>query len=176
MEAVTFANAVDELCVFFEKKEPKHQSIDKWFDRVKAIPTECVQHIVNRIKDDHDTYPKNIVKTFWAQYHDWLELHPEKKAYDRKLACSECESTGLIHVQKKNERGKFVDYTFRCGRCNQSTLRGLPIGRIGALLMNGYVELPKTAEEAIERNLSGLGKMVGKQMPEPFAWESPITS
>jgi hypothetical protein len=130
MELYEFKNALTTLCDFYERKEPKPQSIVLWFEAVKNIPSEPVPWMVKKIEDTNDSFPKNMPGSFWATFNEWKQAHPEKRAFKNYFHCPDCDE-GLLLVIKNDTRGKYV---FRCARCRQDETRAYPFANRKDLL------------------------------------------
>ncbi len=163
-----------DLGAYYQQKvQPIDKSIDIWLEKVQRVPAEALPWIMKKITDDFESWPRNIPSAIWAFYHAWLDAHPEKRAYIHDRKCDECDSSGTLSVLKKTERGTFVSYVFRCGKCGQSNLSGIPAARIGTLLMNGYVERPKNLEELAEFTTAReMARKIGKPITEPYEWDN----
>jgi len=82
----------------------------------------------------HEVFPRNlpaVIRELWQQ---WLENNPRRKAQaETEMHCNDCDSTGIITVYKQRYR-----YAFRCGRCKQAKLAGVPSAYLSDLLARGY--------------------------------------
>jgi hypothetical protein len=166
-----FDRLMADLGAFYEKKvQPTGRTFDLWFDKIKTVPSESLRWIEKKIQDECEFWPRNITSTIWAFYHAWLSTYPEKREAEKDVECPECNH-GLIHVQKQNDRKQWVDYTFRCGKCQQSNLNGIPMMPKRALLNQGYSEIPVNAEDVQKRNIAAITKTVGKSIPALMTWE-----
>lgn len=166
-----FTGMILRLADFYERKvKPLDNTMDLWFGKIKSVPSEAIAWIEKKIQDECEFWPRNITAQIWAFYHAWLQAYPEKRAEEQAVECPDC-NRGLIHVQKLNERKQWVDYTFRCGKCQQSNLNGIPMMPKRALLNQGYFDIPVNAEESQKRNLKALSKTVTKPVPALMTWE-----
>jgi hypothetical protein len=124
MELAEFSRALTKLCDFYERKEPKHGSIELWFESVGKMPSEPISAIVRKIQETHDTFPRNLPATFWAAYNEWIQAHPEKRTIRNYFNCPDCNE-GLLFCIHNETRGRFV---FRCVLCRQDNTRAYPFG------------------------------------------------
>jgi ribosomal protein S27AE len=132
-----FSNIINELCDYYERREPKEGTKELWFQRVKSIPLEALPWIVKKITQENETFPKNLPGVIAALFFSWREAHPEKFTTRREVDCPDCDD-GTIRAWKIGANGKTYSYLFRCGRCKQSNVQGWPAMTRFALLEAGY--------------------------------------
>lgn len=168
--------AVKRLAAYYERpKAPSAESTDLWLDKVKFIPTEAVDWIMDRIMDQNETWPRNLPATMRACFEEWLFAHPEKRAYKTGSFnhCPDCND-GLFRVQKM-KNGYTYDYTFACARCGQGDYRAYPREFKHLLVMKGYEDItPKaTKGRVIPMNTTpeALASSAVKNMPAAKIYE-----
>lgn len=134
MVEASFATAVRTLCSYFERKDPAPHALSLWYDSVRKIPDEAVDWIVDKIKGE-DTFPRNLVKMFWLNYHQWLNDNPEKRSTKKEFSyqCADCDNTGFLFV--KREGGNRTVFRCKCGRASET---GIPIADIRELVSQGW--------------------------------------
>ena len=130
----TFHDFVKSLCLYYERREPREQTLDLWFREVMQIPDEPLEGIRQQICRQQEAFPRNLpvlVRELWQK---WREDNPRKQAHPHTdLNCRECDGTGLITGYREGRA-----YAFRCGRCRQSTLHGIPFATAPDLTALGY--------------------------------------
>ncbi len=143
-----FHDFVMELCFYYERKEPREQALDLWFTEVKHIPDEPLDWMRTQITNRHEFYPKNLPVVMRELWQQWLEDHPNRRMHrNGDSNCKDCEGTGIITLYREGYR-----YVFRCGKCRQSNLNGIPIAFVNNLLAQGY-----TLANTIRKNRSAYG-------------------
>lgn len=129
-----FHDFVKGLCFYYERRDPREETLDLWFQGVKHIPDEPVGWMSEQIRNRHDFFPRNLpqaMREFWQQ---WLEDHPHRRTRrDAGADCPDCDETGLISLYREGSR-----YLFRCSRCKRSNLNGVPVGLLIDLEAHGY--------------------------------------
>ncbi|PIP07997.1 MAG: hypothetical protein COX51_05410 [Syntrophobacteraceae bacterium CG23_combo_of_CG06-09_8_20_14_all_50_8] len=129
-----FHDFVKELCFYYERKEPREQALDLWFTEVKHIPDEPLDWMRAQISSRHESYPKNLPVVMRELWQQWLENHPKKRAHGSTTAdCQDCDGAGIITLYREGYR-----YVFRCGKCQQSNLNGIPVAFLANLEVRGY--------------------------------------
>jgi len=126
---------VKGLCFYYERRDPREETLDLWFQGVKHIPDEPVDWMSEQIRSRHDAFPKNLPLVMRELWQQWLEDHPQRRT-NRNTGeeCPDCDGYGLISVLRKGSR-----YLFRCGRCKQSNLNGVPVRLLIDLEARGYL-------------------------------------
>ena len=132
-----FSNAVNELCDYYERKEPKQGTKDLWFANLKNIPTEALPWIVKKICQENESFPRNLPGAIQAMYQAWRGAHPEKIAHEQKQDCPDCDD-GTIRAWKIGNNNRAYSYLFRCARCKQCTTEAWPFAYRGQLIADGY--------------------------------------
>jgi len=134
MDKNAFGEFLKSLCHYYERREPREQTLDLWFTEVKHIPDEPLQWMRAQITNRHESYPKNlpvVMREIWQQ---WLENHPNRRANrDADSNCTDCEGAGIFTVYREGYR-----YVFRCGKCRHSNLNGIPVAFVSHLQAQGY--------------------------------------
>ncbi len=129
-----FHDFVKGLCFYYERRDPREETLDLWFQGVKHIPDEPVDWMSEQIRSRHDAFPRNlplVIREFWQQ---WLEDHPLRRARgNTETECPDCDETGMISVYREGIR-----YLFRCRRCKRSNLNGVPAAFLVDLEAHGY--------------------------------------
>jgi len=131
-----FTGIVTELSDFYERKQPKINTIDLWYQSIKRIPGEPVKWIARHIEDNYESFPKNIVSALWGGYTEWQQANPDKMAKESFFDCPDC-SEGLIFARKTKNNISYK-YVFRCIKCKQSKCRSYPESSAAELKDNGY--------------------------------------
>jgi hypothetical protein len=125
---------VKGLCFYYERRDPREETLDLWFQGVKHIPDEPVDWMSEQIRSRHETFPRNLpleMRTLWQQ---WLEDHPQRRARRTDEAeCPDCDGDGLISLFRNRSR-----YLFRCGKCKRSNLNSVPVAYLADLEARGY--------------------------------------
>lgn len=169
MVKTIFADAiVRNLCIYFERKvTPTPGAIDMWFSRVENIPDEPVNWIVQRIKENHDQFPKNLPNTIWDYYREWLAMYPEKRAFKDRQNCQKCNGDGYVFAIRFSDDGRHHEYVFRCPVCDQAPEIGIPAWSQKFsvdgfnLLKNQKMPVTKTS---LREMISGIGKPITKEV------------
>jgi hypothetical protein len=132
-----FTGIVTELSDFYERKQPKINTIDLWYRSIKRIPSEPVKWIARHIEDNYESFPKNIVSALWGGYAEWQQAHPDKAARESFFHCADC-SEGLIFASKINQNNTKYKYVFRCIKCKQNHMAAYPEIVRAELISQGY--------------------------------------
>ncbi len=129
-----FHDFVKGLCFYYERRDPREETLDLWFRGVKHIPDEPVDWMSEQVRSRHDAFPRNlplVVRELWQQ---WLEDHPQRRTNrNAEEECQDCDGHGLISLFRNGSR-----YLFRCGRCKRSNMNGVPVGFLADLEVHGY--------------------------------------
>ena len=138
-----FHDFVKGLCFYYERRDPREETLDLWFKGVKHIPDEPVDWMSEQIRGRHETFPRNLPLVMRELWQQWLEDHPQRRT-SRKTEepCLDCDDTGLISLFLKGS-----SYLFRCGRCKRSNLNGVPVAYLADLEARGY-SLTRTGRQA----------------------------
>jgi hypothetical protein len=125
---------VKGLCFYYERRDPREEALDLWFQGVKHIPDEPMEWMSEQVRSRHETFPKNLPLVMRELWQQWLEDHPHRRTHrDTGEECPDCDGHGLISLFRKRSL-----YLFRCGRCKQSNLNGVPVGFLADLEARGY--------------------------------------
>ncbi len=134
MDKSAFGEFLTSLCHYYERKEPRKETLDLWFQEVKHLPEEPLDWIREQICQRQEGFPRNLPANMRELWQRWREEHPRKQARpDTDTNCRDCEGSGLITGYRDGNA-----YAFRCGRCRQSTLHGIPFATGLDLLAQGY--------------------------------------
>jgi hypothetical protein len=134
MDKNAFGEFLKKLCWYYERREPPDKTLDLWLQEVKHIPEEPLGWIREQICQRIEIFPRNLPVVMRELWQRWREAHPRKQAHpETDLSCRECDGTGMISGFRQGYR-----YSFRCGRCRQSTLHGIPFATELDLLAQGY--------------------------------------
>lgn len=125
MQQIELAGLITELCNFYERKEPKQNTVELWFKLVKNIPSEPIAWITKKIFETHESFPRNITAALWSSYTEWQQANPDKRAIESYFDCPDCNE-GLIFAKKK-KNGIDYEYIFRCSKCRQNHVKAYPI-------------------------------------------------
>lgn len=115
----TFAKAVNQLCKYYERKEPQEETLVLWHKDVADIPDNAVPKIVSWLRREHESFPRNVPLAMRRGYETVTpdgrpEREPEK-------FCYHCTSTGYIFTRQDGYR-----YAYRCHFCRQAPELGIP--------------------------------------------------
>ncbi len=136
-----FHDFVKGLCFYYERRDPREESLDLWFQGVKQIPDEPVDWMSEQIRSRHETFPKNLPLVMRELWQQWLEDHPQRRtSRNAEEECPDCDSDGLISLFREGR-----SYLFRCGKCKRSNLNGVPVAYLADLEARGY-SLTRTAK------------------------------
>lgn len=129
-----FHDFVKGLCFYYERRDPREETLDLWFQGVKHIPDEPVDWMSDQIRGRHDAFPRNLPLVMRELWQQWLEDHPQRRT-NRNAGeeCPDCDGAGLISLFRNGSR-----YLFRCGRCKGSNLNGVPVRLLIDLEAHGY--------------------------------------
>jgi hypothetical protein len=129
-----FHDFVKGLCFYYERRDPREEALDLWFQQVKHIPDEPVDWMSEQIRSRHELYPRNLPLVMREPWHQWLEVHPQWRVRGTGGEdCPDCDETGVISIYRKGSR-----YLFRCSRCKRSNLNGVPAAFLADLEAHGY--------------------------------------
>ena len=129
-----FHDFVKGLCFYYERRDPREETLDLWFQGVKHIPDEPVDWMSDQIRSRHDAFPRNLPLVMRELWQQWLEDHPQRRTYrNTGEECPDCDGHGLISLYRSGSR-----YLFRCGRCKRSNLNGVPVRLLIDLEVHGY--------------------------------------
>jgi hypothetical protein len=143
VELYEFSKILKELGDYYERaKEPRHGTIELWFDKVKNIPTEPIGWVISRIESENESFPRNLPSAMWGAYRDWMSSHPERVAHQTFHDCPDCND-GVLPARKGTRGVDRYTYTFRCGRCKQSKTMAYPMATRMQLMSEGYEVIPK---------------------------------
>jgi hypothetical protein len=168
MQLLEFNNLLTELSNYYERKEPKTSTIDLWYNKIHAIPSEPIKWIAKKIEESNDSFPKNLPSAIWGAYTEWQQANPEKLARESFFDCPDCNE-GLIFA-KKQKNGVNYSYVFRCARCKQNHYRAYPLDSPIELLEEYEVTLKKgnlKSSYKVERNIKNIISSIGKETYEP---------
>lgn len=138
-----FHDFVKGLCFYYERRDPREETLDLWFQGIKHVPDEPVDWMSEQIRGRHETFPRNLPLVMRELWQQWLEDHPQRRT-SRKTEerCLDCDDTGLISLFRKGS-----SYLFRCGQCKRSNLNGVPVAYLADLEARGY-SLTRTRRQA----------------------------
>jgi hypothetical protein len=139
MKLPELTDLVNELSLFYERKEPKPATVELWYRLVKNIPSEPIKWITKKIEENYEAFPRNLTAALWSSYNEWQQAYPEKKAIEKYFACPDCKD-GLILVYKLVNNYNY-EFVFRCALCNQSRVRAYPKAVLKELLNQGYSQV-----------------------------------
>ncbi|MDA8126600.1 MAG: hypothetical protein M0009_15610 [Deltaproteobacteria bacterium] len=129
-----FHDFVKGLCFYYERRDPREEALDLWFQAVKHLPDEPMDWISEQIRGRYETFPKNLPLVMRELWQQWLEDHPQRRSHRKtEEPCLDCDDTGLISLFRKGS-----SYLFRCGKCKRSNLNGVPMAYLADLEARGY--------------------------------------
>lgn len=122
----------------FRAKAGEEQSevMDYIYDQIASIPDEAVPWIIANFATAYQRYPAVLDEAINERFQDWLRVHPEKRAKGRSINCSDCDSTGLLHVRSRENIHEV--YCFQCV-CGNFGSKAIPVRSRSSLLNDGYV-------------------------------------
>lgn len=132
MERQTFIKGLKKLCAYYERSIPQRETIDMWLAKVQHLPDECASWITDQITDSSERWPSNLPGAMLKLWPQWLNAHPENRAYSSESGCDQCEN-GVLHVRDKDG----YQCVFRCA-CLKSDLVTLRVASLNDLLNAGY--------------------------------------
>jgi hypothetical protein len=134
MDKNAFGEFLKSLCHYYERREPREQTLDLWFRDVKYLPDEPLDWMRGHICGQQEIFPRNLPSVMRDLWRQWLENNPRRQAHtDTEIHCPDCDGSGMVVVYRQSYR-----YAFRCGRCRQSRLQGIPLASVSDLLTRGY--------------------------------------
>ena len=129
-----FHDFVKGLCFYYERRDPREETLDLWFQGVRHVPDEPVDWMSDQIRSRHDVFPRNLPLVMRELWQQWLEDHPDRRTRgNTETDCPDCDETGLISLYREGSR-----YLFRCRRCKRSNLNGVPAAFLVDLEAHGY--------------------------------------
>ncbi|MCX5819844.1 MAG: hypothetical protein NT047_08040 [Deltaproteobacteria bacterium] len=129
-----FHDFVKGLCFYYERRDPREETLDLWFQGVKHIPDEPIDWMSGQIRIRHESYPRNLPLVMRELWQQWLEDHPHRRTHRlTEEECPDCDGYGLISLFRMGSL-----YLFRCGRCKRSNLNGVPVAFLADLEARGY--------------------------------------
>ena len=129
-----FHDFVKGLCFYYERRDPREEALDLWFQAVRHIPDEPVEWMSAQIRSRHETFPRNLPVVMRELWQQWLEDHPQRRSHRKsEEECPDCDGDGLISLFRKGS-----SYLFRCGKCKRSNLNGVPMAYFADLEARGY--------------------------------------
>jgi hypothetical protein len=128
MNKHTFSEVIiKNLCSYYERKAiPTESARDLWYAKIRNIPDESAQWIVNRIQDTQEAFPRNLPAMIWGMYREWLDSHPDKQARQQRVKCPDCNGDGYVFVITIDKESNPHEYVFRCPVCDQAAEIGIP--------------------------------------------------
>ncbi len=120
MDKIHFKEQVDLLYKYFRLKAlPDQDTLREWYSDVEDIPTESFDGVCHWMKREFDSMPRNVPKAIWAGWFKWRAEHPEKRQFDERTPCSECEGRGLLFARYRDKETKEICSTFFvCAKCD----------------------------------------------------------
>ena len=76
-----FHDFVKGLCFYYERRDPREEALELWFQQVKHIPDEPVGWMSGQIRGRHESYPRNLPLVMRELWQQWLEDHPQRRAH-----------------------------------------------------------------------------------------------
>lgn len=163
MRESIFANMINELANYYERKEPRMETIDLWYRKVKQIPDECVFWMSDRIEATHETFPRNLPLVCLQLFDEWKQANPDRIIGNREYReCKYCED-GLIFAKKDVAKGKSIvtyEYVFRCGHCKQDNHNSFEFATYAALERAEYFILNKNKPLVSENKAVSMDNLV----------------
>jgi len=133
MNEIEFKRFVGKLVHYYNRKTiPTTQSLNIWLQEVERIPAEALDFIFNHIKQG-DSFPGNLPKAMRDGWQEWIRANG--KSNGGFVECEDGCDRGILFVWHTVH---CTGFAFRCARCNQSDLIGIPAAKYGDLVRRGY--------------------------------------
>jgi hypothetical protein len=119
MDYQTFENLINNLFLFFQRKQPDEKLVKLWFSKTNSVPTEAGKWICSWICKEYETIPWNLPKVFLRGWHLYKRENPMRmtKQYER-TNCPDCSGEGILWFRRFDcESSKTYEYACRCGSC-----------------------------------------------------------
>ena len=81
-----FHDFVKGLCFYYERRDPREEALDLWFQQVKHIPDEPVGWMSGQIRGRHESYPRNLPLVMRELWQQWMEDHPQWERGERQIS------------------------------------------------------------------------------------------
>jgi hypothetical protein len=102
----TFKRAIYELSVYFERREPKDETISLWCEEVQGIPEHHMNTLIAEAKK-LEAWPRNLPAFLWYKSLELSEKNGENKnqeIHDRRFhpdkwankSCPKCHGKGVV--------------------------------------------------------------------------------
>ena len=158
MTDIVFTMLISTLCNYYERKEPRRETIDLWFGKIKHVDDRAVETIVSHIQESHDMFPKNLPMLMQSLYRDWAAGHP---GYTKKeVMCPDCNGGIITLIKLSATVGCYCKFAFTCARCKQYQAPGYRMAYRAQLMAEGYREVKQQGKAAENINL---GKLIRGQ-------------
>ena len=119
MDRQDFTRLVQDICDYYQRKEPKLETIGLWYEKVRGVPGIAVQFIRDYIQ--RNEYPSgNLPNAIQEAWRIWKTENPTKIIH-QQTQCDSCNGEGLIIFSKVyddvNSDNYSYDHSCRCGDC-----------------------------------------------------------
>lgn len=152
-------HAINKLATFYNvTKAPGMAVINAWLPKVEMIPAEAVDFILGRIQDEHDSFPRNIPKTFRQFYREWLAANPQPERQVR--GCQACEG-GVLFLERTRPDGSVETGSTFCAACTP----GDP-GRVGKAYL---AEMEALGWRSVKITVTEQGRAKAQEVRERLA-------
>lgn len=113
-----FETFLSDLVEYFGYKQIySPEKKQRWFERIKHIPEEALEHIKGLIFDNQASLPRNIPMHMKSNYIDWKRLNPGKIMKEQAERCDDCGSTGFLWYTEKID-GLVYEKMAVCAACD----------------------------------------------------------
>ena len=162
------------------------ERLNEWFRPLKSeqaqilisktafIPMKALGEIVERIIDEsppNSAFP--TLSKIIQGWEVWKMENPAKIVHLERTKCDECGpcdpiGSGLIHARKKNDSGRWIEYSFRCAMCRnwiEHVSEGvMPSATKSSLASKGYEVWPWFERGKEIRSTTRLSGAVGRKL------------
>lgn len=115
MEKHEFKRMMSDIGKLYNRQSDfKEKVLNSWYYRLRHLPLECNQFMIDHIIDNYDNFPSNFVKAGRIGYQVYKKLQGEaaqKKAGDK---CDFCKGFGYLRGLNKHD----ALFVYRCSSCN----------------------------------------------------------
>lgn len=105
--------------MFTNARSPSADQRQAWHDRLKHIPDEAVNFIVERICD-FERLPSNMPLAWRNLWADWKAANPSRIM---RPDCPACRNSGARHGWARQEDGEWMIFGFPCPICQHDESR-----------------------------------------------------
>jgi len=177
MDKIEFLVPFETLCHRYSKPAKKELT-NVYYSRLRRMPAAIFSEIVNLIIDNDKYFPTpGRIK---AEFHQYLESHPEKKAHKNMTPCDYCDGNGYLEYRYyKAEHSQHYNAICRCAHCDNWRAQEIPSHypqwTVKNITERGHeltrctafnVEYMETDKRYKLKGIKECVDMVGKEVPE----------